>query len=151
MLLIVIGKRRHELTNQQIYESYLGRFNIEHFFRFQKQKLLFCGYQTMNLQHQVNWWWICLMSYWLLYLVRKITPDANRRPWMPKSTQNRTASPVEVKRVFGSHIFPDIGSPSGKPLIRGKSNGRKKGTVLPKRERKKPIKKVSKAPNQRAA
>lgn len=145
LLLLVSGERRHELSSQEIYTSYLARFSIEHFFRFQKQQLLFCGYQTTDLQRQSNWWWICFMSYWLLYLVRQITPDS-RRPWMPKRCPNRTASPGEVKRVFGSHIFPRIGSPSQKPLSRGKSNGRQKGSILSKRERKKPIKKSSKKP-----
>ena len=144
MLLQVTGARRNELTSQHIYESYLARFKIEHFFRFQKQQLLFCKYQTADLQRQINWWWICFMSYWLLYLVRGIAPDLSR-PWMPKRCQSRTASPGEVKRVFGSHIFPRIGSPSEKPLSRGISSGRKKGTVLPKRERKKPIKKSNKS------
>ena len=78
LLLLVNGKRRRELTSQEIYTSYLARFNIEHFFRFQKQQLLFCGYRTTDLQRQSNWWWICFMSYWLLYLVRQITPDSHQ-------------------------------------------------------------------------
>jgi len=150
LLLLANGKRRHELTSQEIYESYLARFNIEHFFRFQKQQLLFCGYQTTDLQRQINWWWVCFMSYWLLYMVRQITPGSHR-PWMPKRCPNKTASPGEVKRVFGSHIFPRIGSPSHKPLSRGKSNGRQKGAILPKRERKKPIKKSCRTRNREAA
>jgi hypothetical protein len=54
---------------------------------------------------------------------------------------HRTASPGEVKRVFGSKIFPYLGSPSRKPLSRGKSLGRAKGVRLPKRQRHKPVKK----------
>ena len=143
LLLIISGQRRRELTSLQVYQSYLCRFDIEHFFRFQKQQLLFSGYQTPELQRQVNWWWLCLMAYWLLYLVRAIAPESNR-PWMPKRRPNMTASPGEVKRVFGSGIFPDLGSPSRKPLPRGKSPGRKQGTILTKRERKKPVKKTQK-------
>jgi len=141
LLLIVSGQKRQELTSLHVYQSYRSRFDIEHFFRFQKQQLLFSKYQTPELQRQVNWWWLCLMAYWLLYLVRAIAPESNR-PWMPKRRPNMTASPGEVKRVFGLGIFPNLGSPSRKPLSRGKSLGRKKGTILIKRERKKPIKKT---------
>jgi hypothetical protein len=38
--LLVIGKRRHELTLRDIFQLYVCRFNLEHFFRFGKQKLL---------------------------------------------------------------------------------------------------------------
>lgn len=150
LLLIVSGQRKSELTGLQVYQSYLSRFDIEHFFRFQKQQLLFSEYQTPELQRQVNWWWLCLMAYWLLYLVREVAPESNR-PWMPKRQPNMTASPGEVKRVFGMSIFPDLGSPSRKPLPRGKSKGRKQGTILVKRERKKPIKKTQKSPDVLAA
>jgi hypothetical protein len=39
MWLLVIGQRRGELSLEQIYRAYLTRFDIEHFFRFGKQKL----------------------------------------------------------------------------------------------------------------
>lgn len=140
LLLIAAGERGSELTSQQIYKGYFRRFDIEHFFRFQKQQLLFCGYQTPELQRQVNWWWICFMAYWLLYLVRTAAPESNRQ-WMPKRHINTTASPGEVKRVFGSKIFRDLGSPTTRPLTRGKSKGRAKRTRLARRQRQKPIKK----------
>jgi hypothetical protein len=140
LLLVVSGAKKNELTSLEIFECYLQRFDIEHFFRFEKQQLLFCGYQTPDLQRQINWWWICLMAYWLLYLVRAVAPESNR-PWMPKRRPNVTATPGEVKRVFGSKIFPSLGSPTRRPVSRGKSKGRSKGVRLKPRERKKPIKK----------
>lgn len=142
MLLIVSGQRRRELTSLEVYQSYHSRFDIEHFFRFQKQRMLLCEYQTPELHRQVNWWWICLMAYWLLYLVREIAPESNR-PWAQKRKPGMTASPGEVKRVFRLKIFPDLTSPSKKPLSRGKSKGRAKGFLLPKRPRRKPIKKTA--------
>lgn len=150
LLLITSGQRRRELTSLQIYQSYRSRFDIEHFFRFQKQQLLFSGYQTPDLRRQVSWWWLCLMAYWLLYLVRAIAPESNR-PWMPRRRPNMTASPGEVKRVFGLGIFPNLGSPSRRPLPRGKSQGRTRGMILAKRERKKPIKKAQKSQHALAA
>ncbi len=72
LLLIVSGKRRKEITSLDAYQSYRRRFDIEHFFRFSKQKLLFAVYQTPDLDHQISWWWFCCMAYWLLYHVRHL-------------------------------------------------------------------------------
>ncbi|NBW58207.1 hypothetical protein EBR43_10610 [bacterium] len=83
---------------------------------------------------------LCFMAYHLLYLVRHAAPVASK-PWQKKRDPHKSASPSEVKRVFGSKIFLDLGSPSRKPLNRGKSKGRSKGTCLPPRKRYKPIKK----------
>lgn len=143
MLLVVSGKQRHKISSLQAYEEYARRFQIEHFFRFQKQELLFGAFGTPNLGSQTIWWWICLMSYWLLFLTREFPTQANR-PWLPKRKEGITGSPGEVKRSFASNIFPVIGSPSKLPKIRGKSLGRKKGTQIPKRTRYKVVKKTKK-------
>lgn len=44
--LIVVGKRRHELSLEEIWRSYQRRFDSGHFFRFGKQRLLLTAYQT---------------------------------------------------------------------------------------------------------
>ena len=130
LLLIVSGKRRREITALDAYQSYRRRFDIEHFFRFSKQKLLFCSYQTPDLDHQISWWWFCLMAYWLLYHVRHVARGITR-PWHKK----------RVKRLFAIRIFPMLGSPAPPPISRVKSRGRQYGTCLLKRERKKVVKK----------
>ena len=140
LLLILSGKRRRDITALEAYQSYRRRFDIEHFFRFVKQKLLFCAYQTPELDHQISWWWFCCMAYWLLYQVRHIG-QGSTRPWHKKRDSKRPAGPGEVKRLFATRIFPVLGSPSHPPTIREKSRGRKIGTRFPKRERKKVIKK----------
>lgn len=140
LLLILSGDRRKEITSLEAYKCYLRRFDIEHFFRFIKQKLLFCHYQTPDLDHQISWWWFCIITYWLLYLVRHIGTGPTR-PWHKKRDPGQPAGPGEVKRQFASSIFPILGSPSRPPITSKKSRGRKLGTQLPKRERKKVVKK----------
>ena len=140
LLLILSGKRRREITALNAYQSYRRRFDIEHFFRFVKQKLLFCSYQTPELDHQISWWWFCCMAYWLLYHVRHIG-QGSTRPWHKKRDSTKPAGPGEVKRLFATRIFPALGSPSYPPINREKSPGRRLGTCFPKRERKKVIKK----------
>jgi hypothetical protein len=140
LLLILSGKRRREITALEAYQSYLRRFDIEHFFRFVKQKLLFCAYQTPDLDHQISWWWFCCTAYWLLYHVRHIG-HGSTRPWHKKRDLIKPAGPGEVKRLFATRIFPILGSPTPPPIKREKSRGRQLGTRFPKRERKKVVKK----------
>ena len=143
LLLILSGKRKREISALEAYHSYRRRFDIEHFFRFIKQKLLFCAYQTPDLDHQVGWWWFCCMAYWLLYHVRHIG-QGSTRPWHKKRDSAKPAGPGEVKRLFATKIFPVLGSPTNAPIKREKSRGREVGTCLPKRERKKVVKKGKK-------
>jgi len=140
LLLILSGKRRREITALDAYQSYRRRFDIEHFFRFVKQKLLFCSYQTPDLDHQISWWWFCFMAYWLLYQVRHIGKGSTR-PWHKKQDPTKPAGPGEIKRLFATKIFPGLGSPSRPPISCEKSRGRELGASFPKRERKKVVKK----------
>ena len=140
LLLILSGGRRRDVTALEAYQSYRRRFDIEHFFRFVKQKLLFCAYQTPELDHQISWWWFCCMAYWLLYHVRHIG-EGSTRPWHKKRDSTKPAGPGEVKRLFATRIFPVLGSPSHPPTNREKSRGRELGTRFPKRKRKKVVKK----------
>jgi hypothetical protein len=140
LLLILSGKRRREITALDAYQSYRRRFDIEHFFRFSKQKLLFSVYQTPDLDHQISWWWFCCMAYWLLYHVRHIAQGFTR-PWHKKRGLDGPAGPGKVKRLFAIKIFPVLGSPSLPPISRVKSQGRQYNTRLLKRERKKVVKK----------
>jgi hypothetical protein len=140
LLLILSGKRRGEITALDAYRSYRRRFDIEHFFRFVKQKLLFCAYQTPELDHQISWWWFCGMAYWLLYHVRHVAQGPTR-PWNKKQDSTKPTGPGEVKRLFATRIFPVLGSPCAPPTKREKSRGRELGTRFPKRERKKVVKK----------
>jgi Transposase DDE domain. len=140
MLLILSGKRRGEITALDAYQGYRRRFDIEHFFRFVKQKLLFCAYQTPELDHQISWWWFCCMAYWLLYHVRHVAQGPTR-PWHKKQDLTKPVGPGEVKRLFATRIFPVLGSPSRPPTKREKSRGRELGIRFPKRKRKKVVKK----------
>lgn len=140
LLLILSGKRRREISSIDAYESYRRRFDIEHFFRFIKQKLLFGAFQTPDLDHQISWWWFSCMSYWLLYHVRHIG-QGSTRAWHKKQDTITPAGPGKVKRLFATKIFPVLGSPSLPPIRSKKSRGRAPGTCFLKRERKKVVKK----------
>ena len=73
--LIVVGKRRAELSLEDIYEAYFSRNRLEHFFRFGKQKLLLLeeyspganDFQTPETPREETWWRICHLAYLMLW------------------------------------------------------------------------------------
>lgn len=67
MWLGVWGARRIELNLEEIFWCYRNRYDIEHFFRFGKQKLLLDKYQTPDEEHLANWLEIVSLAYWMLW------------------------------------------------------------------------------------
>ena len=118
--LAVFGKRRDEISLVDIYESYKSRYDIEHFFRFEKRNLLLGAYQTPDVEHEELWWQLCLLAYLQLYLARQ---DAScmPQPWelyLPeyKNTESteqaqRINTPSQTQRGF-SDLQKVIGTPS---------------------------------------
>ncbi len=64
--IIIFGERRHEISLIEAYDAYDQRFDIEHFFRFGKNRLLLDDYQTPVTEHEENWWEIVFIAYAML-------------------------------------------------------------------------------------
>jgi len=146
MWLIVIGKRRHELSLVEAWEAYSQRYDVEHYFRFGKQRLLMATYLTPDTEHEENWMWIVALANTQLWLARNVA-ESLPRPWeqyLPEA-KSKTASPSAVQRDFG-RIIRQIGTPAQPPKPRGKSPGRAKGELPPPRTRHPVIKKGRKVP-----
>ena len=140
--LIVMGERRAQLSLLDIYQSYLQRYDLEHFFRFGKQKLLLDKFQTPDAQHEENWWRLVALAYLQLWAARNLVSQLPR-PWehyLP-SVVNKLVTPAAAQRDMG-RIIRQIGTPSPTPKPRGKSPGRPKGTLLTPRKRHSVVKKV---------
>jgi len=140
--LIVAGDRRNEISIVDIWLAYAQRYDIEHYFRFGKQRLLMSSYQTPDLDHEENWWHLTLLAYCQLFLA---APLAQRlpRPWESKSISSSSAllSPSASQRDF-ARIIQAIGTPAKPPKPRGISHGRRKGVKLLSR---KPLKIIFKS------
>ncbi|MGH9802349.1 MAG: transposase [Blastocatellia bacterium] len=137
--LIVMGQRRHELTLTHIYQAYAARFDMEHFFRFGKQKLLLVGFQTPEVAHEENWFQLAHIAYAQLWMARHLV-HCLPKPWertLP-TIRRRLISPTLVQRDF-DRIIRQLGTPAQPPKPRGISPGRRKGVKLPKRLRKKVV------------
>ena len=123
-------------------QLYKLRFLIEVFFKFCKQNLLLNNFSTPECNHEENWSELGILAYLQAYLCRNqalkiFHPwEYNRR----KDREGRVASLTEVQRSF-PQILKINKIKINKPIKRGTSPGRKKGTVLKKRIKSKIIKK----------
>jgi len=143
---VVAGKRQDELTLQDIFESFRQRFDIEHFFRFGKMRLLADKFQTPETEHEEAWWQFIMMSYTQLYLARELAHNLPN-PWeknLPEFKSSREEkAPTQVQKDFG-RIISEIGTPATAPKPRNKSRGRSLGAMQVKRQRHKVVYKVKK-------
>lgn len=144
MWLIAIGDRRNELTLLDIYQSYRQRFDLEHFFRFGKQKLLMNSYLTPDTNHEENWFQLLLIASVQLWAARHLAVCLPREweKYLPNFKSNNI-TPSAVQRDF-FRIISTIGTNAKNPKPRGFSLGRKKGEIQVKRPRYQVIKKSKK-------
>jgi len=126
--LLVLGSRRQEISLVQAYQAYCQRYDLEHFFRFGKTKLLLDRYQTPCIAHEEHWWqWVCL-AYIQLWLAAPLAV------WLPRPWERYAATtsaravpgPGQVQRQF-ERIIRQIGTPAQLPKQRGNSPGRAPG------------------------
>ena len=76
MWLGLTGKRRGELTAEEIFDHYRSRYDIEHFFRFWKRQATFgcVSNQTPDVDHEQSWWKLSSLAYTQLYFARDTVP-----------------------------------------------------------------------------
>lgn len=137
--LIMIGDRRQEISLSDAYKAYRQRYDLEHFFRFGKRRLLMTSYQTSSVEHEENWWEIVGLAYVQLYIGASLAQNLPR-PWeryLPQVKEGKSEevlSPSMVQRDM-PRIIREMGTPSSLPKSRGKSSGRAKGYLPGKRDR----------------
>lgn len=131
--LMVAGRRRGELELEQVYRSYAQRYDIEHCFRFGKQKLLLARSQTSDTRHEENLTWVTMLSFAMLYQTRRLAVEV-KYPWERRKVTAivRTPPITQVQRDY-DRIIREIGTPARIPKPRGKSVGRSRGTIVPHR------------------
>ncbi len=133
-----------ELSLIDCYDSYRQRYDLEHCFRFCKQKLLMTAYLTPDVKHEENWFKLTLLAYVNLWSARNLAVILPR-PWENYLTENESVkvSPSLVQRDF-YRIISQIGTITKSPKRRGYSSGRIKGYKKAPRSRHQVIKKTKK-------
>jgi DDE superfamily endonuclease len=116
----------------QVWRWYLGRFTVEHAFRFAKVSL---GWTTIRPRYPTaadRWTWLVAAVFWQLWLARTLVAD-QRLPWQrPLPTARLT--PGRVRQAF-SGLLLTLGTPARPPQPRGKSPGRRPGQLTGPRQR----------------
>jgi hypothetical protein len=139
--LIVLGARRAELSLVAAWEAYGQRYDLEHYFRFGKQRLLLAAFQTPEVAHEENWVHLVQLAMVLLWLGRDLV-EVQFHPWeryLPPPAPG-AAAPSQVQRGW-ARIIRQIGTPARTPKRRGKATGRATGTRRERRPRQKVVKK----------
>jgi hypothetical protein len=137
---MIAGAKRREVRSKDAQIAYGRRYDIEHFFRFGKQKLLLDAYQTPELKHEEDWWQFVPLAYTQLYLANGLA-ELLPKPWErylpsykdPSQQESSERTPTQVQRSF-ANILEHIGTPANPSKPRGNPMGRTSGTVLSKRE-----------------
>ncbi len=127
MWLMVIGKRRKELTLNQTFCCYKQRYDIEHFFKFGKSRLLMDKFQTTDVKHEESWWQMVSLAQAQLYMSRELATNHPRawEKYLPQMQNSRSEkSPRQVQKSF-VEITKEIGTPASCPKPRGIVLGRK--------------------------
>ena len=145
--LVVYGARRHELTLRAIWDAYHQRYDVEHFFRFGKQRLLLAAYQTPEATYEENWWQLVGLAQTQLWLARPAA-ESLPYPWERylAPPPRGWLSPAMVQRDF-TRLLRQIGTPAQAPKRREKAPGRGKGTRVPPRLRRRVYKKAPRRVN----
>jgi hypothetical protein len=145
--LTAAGSRRMELSLLDIFNSYRQRFDIEHFFRFGKTRLLMDKIQTPDVNHEEAWWQLVMIAYTQLYLSREVA-DNHRNPWETSSfkleAEQAIKQPTQVQKDF-ERLIREIGTPARPPIIRKIAPGRQMGDLQIKRTRYAIVKKGKKS------
>ena len=136
-------------TLEEVWQLYLRRFTVDHWYRFLKQRLhwtlpkLSTPKQCVRVAcpKGIRWSDLMPMMTWELWLARDIVAD-NPLPWQ-KSLDNLT--PGRVAQAMGS-ILAAIGTPARSPKPRGKSPGWKSGQPRQRRIRYPIVKKTTTRP-----
>ena len=154
MWLRVWGERRKELSLEQIYWAYRNRYDIEHFFRLGKQRLLLDKFQTPEEENLENWMEIVNTAYWLLFVGREqATHQCHKWQQYDKNYKNRQAhqmsvTPSQVQNQMASIIL-GFDQTDFLPKARKKGKGRAIGTTLTKRKKYPVLKKKRKRKRQK--
>jgi hypothetical protein len=130
----------------EVWQLYLRRFAVDHWYRFLKQRLHWTLPQLATPKQCERWSDLMPMMTWELWLARDIVSD-NPLPWQ-KSIDKLT--PGRVAQAMGA-VLTVIDTPASPPKPRGKSPGWKTGQPRQRRIRYPVVKKRTSKPRKQTA
>jgi hypothetical protein len=98
--LVVVGSWPESWNVRRFWDFYTSRFDIEHLFKFGKQRLLMTSYQTPDTTHEENWVQFSMIAYHQLYHARQLAKN------LPKPWEKKADKLEQVEGTKGDHILP---------------------------------------------
>lgn len=126
--LIWLSEQIPDLT--QLWQQYLRRFAIDHWYRFCKQRLHWTLPHLASPEQAQRWSDLMPLLSWQLWLAQTVVSDCPL-PWQKPATD---LSPGRVANSF-AQVLAVIGTPAVVPRPRGKSPGWTPGRVRQRRIR----------------
>jgi hypothetical protein len=126
-----------------LWQYYLRRFAIEHWYRFLKQRLHWTLPQLQDPKAAERWSALMVMASWQLWLARDRVRDAPL-PWqkpLPQLTPGRVADSI-------APLLARLGTPTQPPKPRGKSPGWQTGRQRTPKPRCPTVRKRARRPKQ---
>ncbi|WP_019498766.1 NF041680 family putative transposase [Pseudanabaena sp. PCC 6802] len=114
----LIWVAKDEPILSEVWQKYLRRFAIEHWYRLVRQRLHWTIPQLSTPAQMETWSDLMPLLTWQLWLARELVQDSPL-PWQKPMTK---LSPGRVANAFAL-VLVRIGSPSPDPKPRGKSPG----------------------------
>lgn len=113
-----------------LWQQYLRRFAIDHWYRFCKQRLHWTTPHLTTPEQAQRWSDLMPLLSWQLWLARTVVSECPL-PWQKLTVQ---LSPGRVANSFSS-VLAVIGTPAPAPKLRGKSPGWTPGRIRQRRIR----------------
>jgi hypothetical protein len=111
-----VGEQMPPLS--EVWQLYLRRFAIDHWYRFAKQRLHWTLPKLSTPKQSERWSDLMPLISWELWLARDLVAD-NPLPWQKSMLQ---LTPGRVAQAMGG-VLALIGTPAQPPKPRGKSPG----------------------------
>ncbi|WP_342225284.1 transposase [Rickettsia endosymbiont of Urophora cardui] len=105
--LCVSGQQKDKISGKEVYEYYRQRFDIEHFFKFGKSKLLMDKFQTNDPNKDEDYMLFVMLAYNILYHAQSSVKARKVRAWDKKINSNML-SPSEVYRSMPQIALEEI-------------------------------------------
>jgi len=105
--LCVSGQQKDKISGKEVYEYYRKRFDIEHFFKFGKSKLLMDKFQTNDPNKDEDYMLFVMLAYNILYHAQSSVKAKKVRAWDKKINSNML-SPSEVYRSMPQISLEEI-------------------------------------------
>ena len=152
MFIGIWGENRKTHSTKQIQTDYKHRYDIEPHNRFSKQQLLADKYQTSDVKSLDAWLYTVMFTFWLLFFSSTDT-EVCVQPWekylaeVKRAEQSDERMSVAMTRKGAKRLFSTFNLLPFAPQESKNGQGRKKDTILTKKIRYPPNRKLKNEQN----